>query len=277
MRCLELHDANSAEFRLPDEDVLVRSRLREAEHVTAGAALSLKWVLDGEERYAFASREVRLRPGDLLLAPVGAGRQSQVRSRTEVVGRCLYLQPATLQAFAAEDLRGETGVALFPRAGDGLATVLDAIDSGAARPSAGVLARALVASQLARIAERSALPPRKAERRESVHQRLVRVRAHIHEHLDQPLPLATLAGMACMSPFHFARHFRAAFGLPPHAYVLRLRLDVAREQLAAGRSSVGEVAAAVGMPDLQGFSRAFRRAHGVPPSAVLAENRARFA
>lgn len=277
MELCDLDDRNRDRFALPDHDVLVHSRLHGFDSLSHGPVLSLKWTLSGEEHYAFDGRQLRLRPGDVLLVPAGTRRECRFRARRAVDGRCLYLQASTLQAQATDELRALQGALAFPRAGDVAAPVLDALDADPARIAPHRIVAALRASLAARRERLDALPPRRLERRESIHQRLLRVRAHMHEHLDRPLPLATLAELACMSPFHFARHFRAAFGLPPHAYLLRLRLDTAHARLLAGRGSVGEIAAQVGMPDLQGFSRAFRRAHGIAPSTVLADKRARFA
>ena len=98
-------------------------------------------------------------------------------------------------------------------------------------------------------------------------QRLLRVIAHIHAHLDDPLPLDTLAGIACLSPFHFHRVFTGMMGETLQGLVRRLRLERAAHQLRE-RHAVGilHVALDAGYDSHEAFTRAFSRAFTVNPS-----------
>ena len=70
--------------------------------------------------------------------------------------------------------------------------------------------------------------------RESYARRLNRVAEHIWAHLDAPLDLAQLAEVACLSPFHFHRIYRAMIGETVAETVSRLRLQRASMELARG-------------------------------------------
>lgn len=83
---------------------------------------------------------------------------------------------------------------------------------------------------------------------------------------DRPLTVPDLAKAACLSEHHFKRLFRAAFGIPPHAFLRQVRMRRAQELLAEGRHMVSEVAAAVGYVDLSAFGRSYRRHFGHNPS-----------
>ncbi|WP_447532028.1 helix-turn-helix domain-containing protein, partial [Pseudomonas aeruginosa] len=61
-----------------------------------------------------------------------------------------------------------------------------------------------------------------------------------------PLERASLAELAALSEYHFARMFRVSFGLPPHRYVLERRLARARALLAYYAQSLQEVSQAIG-------------------------------
>ena len=102
--------------------------------------------------------------------------------------------------------------------------------------------------------------------REDYEQRIIRVQRHVFEHLDEPLPLSELAGIACFSPFHFHRLFAAMVGETPADFIRRLRLERAAHLLAAGPASVGEVALATGYDAPEAFSRAFHARYGMPPA-----------
>jgi AraC family transcriptional regulator len=96
--------------------------------------------------------------------------------------------------------------------------------------------------------------------------RLRRVLAYIEEHLAEDISVADLAGVACLSVFHFTRAFAAATGLPPHRYVSRRRLESAKAMIAAGRVSLGEIALDCRFSSQSSFTRAFRRATGMTPA-----------
>jgi AraC family transcriptional regulator len=65
-----------------------------------------------------------------------------------------------------------------------------------------------------------------------------RVAQFIEEHLAEDPSLATLADVARLSPYHFVRAFKQSFGLPPHRYMSRLRVEQAKALLANPATSV---------------------------------------
>jgi len=100
----------------------------------------------------------------------------------------------------------------------------------------------------------------------ALRQRLARARDLVEVRYDEALTVPVLAGVAGLSPFHFVRSFRAAYGLTPHDYLTRVRIDRARERLAMG-ASVTETCLDVGFSSLGSFSTLFRRQIGCSPSA----------
>jgi AraC family transcriptional regulator len=90
------------------------------------------------------------------------------------------------------------------------------------------------------------------------------VRSFVREHLADPLTLEGLAHAAGLSPFHFARRFRAATGLSPMAYVRRERVEAARRMVADTPMPLREIAPLTGFRDEFHLSRSFRRVAGVP-------------
>lgn len=95
--------------------------------------------------------------------------------------------------------------------------------------------------------------------------RLRRVLDYIAQHPDEEMTLAQLASVACLSPFHFARMFKAATSVSPHRYVSQLRLERAMVLLAAGKQSLIDIALSCQFSSQASFNRAFRRATGVTP------------
>jgi AraC family transcriptional regulator len=98
-------------------------------------------------------------------------------------------------------------------------------------------------------------------------QRLRRAVAFIHDNLSKDISLDDLAVLATMSPFHFARAFKAAKGASPLQYVIRARLERAQVLLRSTRLSVAEIAYQVGYQDISRFGQHFKRQTGVTPGA----------
>ena len=96
--------------------------------------------------------------------------------------------------------------------------------------------------------------------------RLVRARDAIHARYAQPLSLERLAREAALSPFHFLRLFRRAFGETPHQYLTRVRIDAAK-RLLLDDVPVTDVCFEVGFQSVGSFSALFARKVGTPPTA----------
>nr|WP_314493463.1 AraC family transcriptional regulator [uncultured Pseudomonas sp.] len=93
---------------------------------------------------------------------------------------------------------------------------------------------------------------------------VARARELLENHLADPPSLETLAAAVNLSPFHFARVFRQATGLPPHAWLKQRRLSRARGFLKGGMLA-SEVAFALGYADQSHLTRQFKQAYGVTP------------
>jgi AraC family transcriptional regulator len=89
------------------------------------------------------------------------------------------------------------------------------------------------------------------------------IQSHLHEHVD----LDTLAAVANVSRFHFARLFRKSAGMSAMAYLEQSRMERAQELIRRGEQSLARVAWQVGYGDQSYFTRRFRRFYGVTPSA----------
>ena len=93
------------------------------------------------------------------------------------------------------------------------------------------------------------------------------VTAYIDAHLGEPVSLATLAGLARLSPYYFCRAFKQSFGVPPHRYHTNRRIEHAKALLAKRGQSVTDIGLTVGYSETSSFTTAFRKATGLTPSA----------
>jgi AraC-like DNA-binding protein len=89
---------------------------------------------------------------------------------------------------------------------------------------------------------------------------------YIMENLGGSPTLGQMAAVVHLSPYHFARQFKAATGLPPHQYVITRRVERAQHLLRPdGELGLAEVALRVGFSDQSHFSFHFERIVGVTP------------
>jgi len=100
---------------------------------------------------------------------------------------------------------------------------------------------------------------------------LRRVRDRIDRDYASPLDVEALARDAHMSPGHFSRLFRAAYGESPYSYLMTRRIERAMALLRRGDLSVTEVCFEVGCSSLGTFSTRFTELVGMPPSAYRAQ------
>lgn len=98
--------------------------------------------------------------------------------------------------------------------------------------------------------------------------KLERVARYVLDHLHEDLSLATLAGVAGLSPYHFSRQFKRATGMTPHQYVVLQRVEQAGKLLSTTKLSLGEIASAVGFAHQTHLSHHIRRHFSVTPSAL---------
>lgn len=97
------------------------------------------------------------------------------------------------------------------------------------------------------------------------HRRLSRVMEFIEVHIEENFTVADMAAVACMSPAHFARSFRARIGQSPHQFVSRKRLELAEQKLLDPHLPMSEIALSTGFSSQSNFSRAFRNVTGMSP------------
>jgi transcriptional regulator GlxA family with amidase domain len=90
----------------------------------------------------------------------------------------------------------------------------------------------------------------------------------------RPLDVPAMARAALMSPAHFSRQFRAAYGETPYSYLMTRRIERAKALLRRGDLSVTDVCMAVGCTSLGSFSTRFTELVGESPSAYRARNHA---
>jgi len=99
---------------------------------------------------------------------------------------------------------------------------------------------------------------------------LLRAKDLIDARYRDRLDVLVLARAAYLSPAHFSREFRRAFGETPHQYLLTRRLERAAALLRNTDRSVADICFTVGLRSVGSFTTSFRRVYGLSPTAYRA-------
>lgn len=91
-----------------------------------------------------------------------------------------------------------------------------------------------------------------------------RVCRYIQTHYADPLSLEKMAGIACLSPFHFQREFKRILGITPCEYISDFRIHQSEKMLLKSESLV-DIAGRTGFVDQSHFSKVFKKTMGIPP------------
>ena len=94
-----------------------------------------------------------------------------------------------------------------------------------------------------------------------------RLIAHVDANIGRRIPVSELAALLQLSPSHFHRSFRCAFGVAPHHYLARRRIEVAQGLMLTTQDTLSEIALSCGLADQSHLSRWFRRIVGETPYA----------
>ncbi len=213
-------------------------------------------------------------PGTVALCPAGFQEESfQLRGE---IGECLHLflpglAETALREFDADP--GRIGLRYEKAIRDPLiegiarairAEMLDPTPAG--NMLAETLATALEVHLLQRHSSLTAAAASLPTARGALDPgRLGRVTEFIETHLGEDLTIEALANEACLSPFHFARAFKAATGMAPHRYLTNRRLEKARSWVAEGQLPLAEIAFRCGLSSQASFTKWFKRLVGATP------------
>jgi AraC-like DNA-binding protein len=259
--------------------------------------LSLKSVVEGEGLWRTSRGVFRVDAGSFLLLNDGQEYSLDIEGRTPTETVCLFFETGFVERTAG-DLAAPVAALLDDPAREGrppfdvverLYPKTGAIAAALAQLSAGLASGAassawledrffdfagrLVALRDETEREADAFPGRHAATRRELQRRLHLARDFVDSCFAEPLTVARIAEVACLSPFHFHRAFRRAFGITPMQHLQRARLAAAERLLRSTDRPVSRICRDVGFESFGSFSALFRRRFGEPPSSLRRRSR----
>jgi AraC family transcriptional regulator len=231
-----------------------------------GSPSLIEWRSDGRDHKA------ELAPGSVSLLPAGLRQAARITRPMPGVGLIFQIDTDFLERSVREIAKGGRFELIRRMDLDDaqIARLIESLraDIRAGSPSGTLFAESIAIALSAHVAQRySTLTTNlKAYRGGLARSRLNRVLEYIEASLIDNLELSVLAEVAGVNLYHFARAFKASTGETPHQYVVRRRIERAKEFLRHSQLSVIEASARTGFVDQSHFSKVFRRIVGVAPS-----------
>jgi len=225
-----------------------------------------------EVRYEGVKRDMLPAAGSIAVVP--AGSSQLVRWQGSKEDLLIYLEPSLVARVAAESFGFDSSRTVLPPLYGmnvpELRSAMLAVDAElrADRPGGPLLVESIATNLSVHLIRYITGAQRLPGRADGVlpRRKLHTVIEYIMENLEGSPTLEQMAAVVHLSPYHFARQFKASTGLAPHQYLISRRIERAQHLLRAdGELGLAEVALRVGFSDQSQFSRHFKRILGVTP------------
>ena len=260
------HGLDVAEVIHPLDDFALPALPRHILVINLGSPAEIQEQLVG--------RQGHLKTGNLVILPAGAPTNWHLEREGEVRHLHLYLSPTLIQKIAASADINPDRVGLMDTLGVFDPQVETIALSMLSELRSDGLGGKLYVESLANLLgihllrQHSSVKPPSLPRAVGLDRTtLRRVSTYIEEHLDEGLSLSAIAAVASLSPYHFARRFKASTGFAPHQYVIGRRIERAKLLLSTTNWSLTTIAHTVGFAHESHLALHFRRLTGLLPSA----------
>ncbi len=260
------------------ENAIVCGRARHAEYATFTQTLSIKMAWGGAERFKLPRRDVVVDDDNCLVLNEGQRYASLIDAAQPAWSFAIFFRPGLAMQVAAARLQSldaalstphtpgaEAGFSehlrahdsrLSPRLRSICAAVLDGErDEGWLEEQSLGLLDSLLDAEHQPVANSG---PRLGARLE-LRRRLRLAADFIDSRHTEPITLADMAAAACLSRYHFVRHFCAEFGCTPYVALLKKRARSARRLMQRGQTDREQIALQAGFGNRWSMQRALAR------------------
>lgn len=259
---------------------------------TDGLPLSLKCMFNGRARYTVGRADLCVDDCGFTIVNEAQPYTIDIASPTQVESFILWFPSGWAEEVARslhstvakqlEDPEGCSGTrvefftrymphdtVVMPR----VQTIRAAYKSGRAAEDAWLEERlrdvlaAMLRNERGVAREMASISAERAGTREELWRRLHRGRDFIHANSSTDIGLSDAARAACLSPYHFLRTFRQAFGVTPHQFLTQCRLARAKFLLERSELPITDICFDAGFLGVGSFTTLFHRSTGLPPRA----------
>jgi AraC family transcriptional regulator len=282
------------EIKLPNahNNRVVLSRLFEYDDTEKNANFyGIKYVVKGTESYYLNNKNYDVSEGQFLLSDLGKTYATQVKSREEVWGVCIFLDPHFMHDVYRNISKNDDYLLDDPLESVSLSLITEK-KYACTQNAPGILIRELankletegaegigdgseifyrLCSEILLLQEGilrdlKNLKVRKKSTAMELFERMLTAKILIDTHPEKEWSMAELSRSVALSEFHFYRTFKQVYKVSPYQYLLQQRICRASAMLKNNLYSVDEIAHRSGFIDIYSFSKAFKKHTGFAPS-----------
>ncbi|OJU72585.1 MAG: hypothetical protein BGO09_08755 [Bacteroidetes bacterium 47-18] len=276
-------------------NILNLSTLRQFEESFDFRSFSVKYVVDGCEKYTVNDNRYRVEKGEYIVANAQYEGHVEVDSKYPVIGLCIDIEPEIISEIAALHIRPDTpfpdaGLAFFFHTDNFLdnkykdadthlgkvlkelgAKLLSAEDTPTvlSKELFYTLAENLVQDHISIFRQLNNVDKVKSSTRKDLYRRVLAGKAFLDNHFTEPISIGTVAKEAAISEYYFFRLFKTIYHITPYNYLVNKRMELAVSLICKHRMSVTDVAFNCGFPDIHTFSKVFKKTYGCAPSRFV--------
>ncbi len=283
-------------LQLPGNSSLINySILKEFYSPRPFRSFSIKYVVNGSELYSVNGTRYFIENRQYLLANRFSEGFVEVDSKRSVTGICIDVAPEILSEVVASYLQPGTALcdldldkffnskqflenkysAQHTRVGKFLLKLEEVLSKN---PRAELnfdkefyfsLSEQIVGDHIPLFKKLQNVKALKTETKKDLLRKGMKAKAYIDQHFHKALKTEDIALEAGLSEYHFYRLFKTLYQISPHQYLLKTRLDFAREILLKERPDIYTLALLSGFTDIYSFSKSFKKRFGQTPSELL--------
>lgn len=258
-------------------------------------SFSIKYVLEGCEQYTVNGSKYHITDGQYLLANSHSDGAVAIDSEKVVKGICIDVAPEILSEVVATHLQPGDLIPdaaldrffttpdffenFYPADQTHLGTFLQQLGTELCRSPFEkhefsrefyyALSERIVQDHIPIFRQLQSVKAVRMETRKELLRRAGRGKMFLDHAFPQPVTMADVARECGLSEYHFFRLFKNVFGISPHQYLIRKRLEHAGRLLGTGMNNISEVALLCGFSDIFSFSKSFKKHFGVSPSGYF--------
>jgi AraC family transcriptional regulator len=295
MQSLSNDNKNRMDALKYDENTVVFSALSDFYNPVNTEGFAVKYVVDGIERYTLDSEKYPIQAGEYLLSNASNEGYVEIESRKTVRGVCINIKPEMLAEVVASHCVPDTAYSDI-RLGQffnsnhflenkynakqthlgklliemGLSIGKNTWDSAHLNNAFFyAISEKIVADHISIFKQLHTIPSVKPSTKKDLFRRVSKGKEFIDATFLTTQSIEAVAQEACMSEYHFFRLFKSVFGVSPHQYMLKKRLEYGHAILSQDKDSVSTAALESGFSDIHAFSKAFKKHYGFVPSTLL--------
>jgi len=273
------------------DNSLVHSTLTFVEaNVPCTSSFGIKYVDKGCEQYIVRNKKFIVKEGQFVLINKGQEYGCEFRQKTTVHGYCFGLDETTLRGVYNDLHRTEEDLIADPSRYtsylEGFHEAVYGVDDSLSKYLSRLviaykangrfaedvfgfyyeLAAELLRSQKITHAQIQKIKAAKSNTKKELYDRLCKAKEMMDADVSRNISIADLSREAALSEFHFYRSFKSVYGISPHQYLLKKRMEFSMQLVKQGNLPVTEIAYRVGFNDIYAFSKAFKQHFKIAPS-----------